>query len=245
MTTREPAPIVLQDLRKSFGAVQAVDGLSLTVERGEIYGLLGPNGCGKTTAIRILMGLSSLTSGKAWLLGKPVPPGPAQRAQVGYMPQETALYGELTIMENLDTMRRIYGMGVEDFRMQAKRLLEWVDLTYRRDSVVQELSGGMRRRASLVAAMLHQPRLLLLDEPTVGVDPALRKTFWEFFHSLQKEGVTVVITTHYMDEAKNCSRVGLMHRGHLIAEGAPAELVASAGASDLEEAFLRLSQEAT
>jgi len=234
-------PIVMEGVRKAFGGVRALDGLTLRVPAGTVYGLLGPNGSGKTTAIRVLLGLSQRDEGRARLLGGPVPPRERQLLDVGYMPQETALYGDLTVWENLDTLRRIYGLGPERFQRSAHRLLRWVDLLDRRDSVVNDLSGGMKRRVSLAAAMLHEPRLLVLDEPTVGVDPQLRASFWAHFRELRAQGVTIVITTHYMDEARNCTDVGLLHHGRLIAEGTPAGIMARAGATDLEEAFLKLA----
>ncbi len=238
---RRPRHAIIMDrITKRYGALAALDDLSMRVRAGEIYGLIGPNGSGKTTAIRVLTGLTRATAGRAWVLGEATPPDAARRL-IGYMPQEPALYNDLTIWENLDTFRRIHSMPRATFCQQAERLLRLVALQDRSDSVISELSGGMKRRVSLITAMLHHPRLLVLDEPTVGVDPELRANFWSFFRRLQANGVTILMTTHYMDEARHCGRVGLMDKGRLIAEGGPASLVESTGQEDLESAFLHLA----
>ena len=234
------AAITVRGLVKEFDGLRAVDNLDLTIERGEVYGVLGPNGAGKTTVIRILVGLIKPTSGDARVLDRPA--GEKELAKrTGYMPQEIALYDTLTVEENLDLFANLYEMERGRIEQRKLEVLRFVALEDRRDSIVYQLSGGMRHRASLAVALLHEPELLFLDEPTVGVDPELRAGFWENFGRLKTSGKTVIITTHYMDEARHCDRVGLMHRGRLVAEGPPEEVVARAGARDLEEAFLKLA----
>lgn len=225
---------------KTFGDINALDHLSLRVKKGEVFGLLGPNGSGKTTAIRVLVGLERADSGEVTALGINAPDR-RLNTRIGYMPQETALYQDLTVSENLELFGELYGMDSAAMERRMRDLLALVDLTKRRDSVVHTLSGGMRHRTSLVAALLHDPELLVLDEPTVGVDPELRASFWGYFDDLAARGVTVLITTHYMDEARNCDRIGLLRAGRLIAEGAPQEVMAEAETDDLEVAFLRLA----
>ena len=232
--------VIVRGLVKVFDGLRAVDDLDLTIEKGEVYGLLGPNGAGKTTVIRILVGLIKQTSGDARVLDRPA--GEKELAnRTGYMPQELALYDMLTVDENLDLFADLYEMERSRIEPRKLEVLRFVALEDRRDSIVYQLSGGMRHRASLAVALLHEPELLFLDEPTVGVDPELRAGFWENFGRLKASGTTVIITTHYMDEARHCDRVGLMHRGRLVAEGPPDEVVARAGARDLEEAFLKLA----
>ena len=234
------AAITVRGLVKEFDGLRAVDNLDLTIENGEVYGLLGPNGAGKTTVIRILVGLIRPTSGDARVLDRPA--GEKELAKrTGYMPQEIALYDTLTVEENLDLFANLYEMERGRIEQRKLEVLRFVALEDRRDSIVYQLSGGMRHRASLAVALLHEPELLFLDEPTVGVDPELRAGFWENFGRLKTSGKTVIITTHYMDEARHCDRVGLMHRGRLVAEGPPEDVVARAGARDLEEAFLKLA----
>jgi ABC-2 type transport system ATP-binding protein len=234
------AAVIVRGLVKVFDGLRAVDDLDLTIEKGEVYGLLGPNGAGKTTVIRILVGLIKQTSGDARVLDRPA--GEKELAnRTGYMPQELALYDMLTVDENLDLFADLYEMERSRIEPRKLEVLRFVALEDRRDSIVYQLSGGMRHRASLAVALLHEPELLFLDEPTVGVDPELRAGFWENFGRLKASGTTVIITTHYMDEARHCDRVGLMHRGRLVAEGPPDEVVARAGARDLEEAFLKLA----
>jgi len=234
------AAVIVRGLVMEFDGLKAVDDLDLTIEKGEVYGLLGPNGAGKTTLIRILVGLIRPTSGNARVLDQPA--GKKELAKrIGYMPQELALYDILTVEENLDLFANLYEMEPSRIEPRKLEVLRFVALEDRRDSIVYQLSGGMRHRASLAVALLHEPELLLLDEPTVGFDPELRAGFWENFGKLKTSGKTVIITTHYMDEARHCDRIGLMHRGRLVAEGPPEEVVARAGARDLEEAFLKLA----
>jgi ABC-2 type transport system ATP-binding protein len=232
--------VTFEDVSKTYGGFRALDGLSFRVREGELYGLLGPNGAGKTTAIRVLTGLQRATSGDVRVLGH-APTDPGVRPLVGYMPQETALYADLTVRENLQLFGRLYGLGRAEREARIDELLDFVDLAKWDKAVITTLSGGMKHRASLAAALLPKPRLLVLDEPTVGVDPELRASFWAQFDSMLKGGTTILLTTHYMDEARRCGRVGLLRRGKLITEGAPDAVVRDAGAADLEDAFLRLA----
>lgn len=243
-TASSTAPsIETRGLTKRYGEFTAVDGLDLRVEPGEVYGLLGPNGAGKTTTIKMLCGLLKKTSGEARLLGKSVP-DKGVSAKLGYMPQETALYVGLTVHQNLAFFGRVFGLSRDEIKGRERELLEFIDLVKWRGELVQNLSGGMKHRVSLACALIHRPPLLFLDEPTVGVDPELRASFWEYFEELKRDGVTILITTHYMDEASHCGRVGFMRGGRLMAEGAPAEILRAAGTTSLEDAFLALSREA-
>lgn len=226
------------DLHKHFGPVRAVDGLSLSLQAGEIYGLLGPNGSGKTTLIRLLIGLLKPTAGSVRVLGQAMP-DKAILAQVGYMTQGSALYEDLTVRENAAFFADMCG-GASHERVD--EVVALVDLQERAGSLVRTLSGGMKQRTSLACALVHRPRLLLLDEPTVGVDPQLRTTFWAYFRRLADEGVTLVVSSHVMDEAERCDRLGFMRQGRLLAEGSTTELRSRAGTATLEEAFLRFAE---
>ena len=233
--------IKTEKLTKKFGKFTAVNELDIEIETGEMYGLLGPNGSGKTTFIKILNGLLRPTSGKAKVLDKTVPDR-SILPKVGYMPQETAIYVDNTVHENLLLFGEIYCLTKEQIAKRESELLDFVDLENWRDALVSTLSGGMRHRLSLACSLVHEPKLLFLDEPTVGVDPELRATFWEYFKHLRERGATVIITTHYIDEADHCSRVGLLRQGKLIAEGRPQELKDRTGKSSLEDAFLALAR---
>ena len=239
----EAAVLETIGLRKEFPGLVAVDSLDLRVGKGVLYGMIGPNGSGKTTVIKMLVGLLRPTSGGARILGEKIPIR-TNRPNIGYMPQETAIYTDMTIHENLEFFGGLYSMSKGDLKKREQELLGMVDLESRRDDLVSHLSGGMRHRTSLACALIHDPIVLFLDEPTVGVDPELRAGFWGFFHKLKEEDRTVVLTTHYMDEAVRCDIVGMMRNGRLIAEGSPAELMQRSGTNNLEEAFLSFSREA-
>ncbi len=226
-----------QALQKHFGPIRAVDGLDVTVQAGEIYGLLGPNGSGKTTLIRLLIGLLRATSGWVTVLGQPMPNKPIL-ARVGYMTQASALYDDLSAQENLGFFGAMCSAGQPIGRERVAQVLELVGLTDRANSLVRTLSGGMKQRLSLACTLVHRPQVLLLDEPTVGVDPQLRVAFWAHFRSLAAEGVTIVVSSHVMDEAERCDQLGFMRQGRLLAEGSAAALRSGAGAATLEEAFL-------
>ncbi|MGI8586104.1 MAG: ABC transporter ATP-binding protein [Chloroflexia bacterium] len=230
-------------LVKQFGAVRALDGLDLTVPAGMIYGLLGPNGAGKTTLIRTLVGLVRPDAGTLRVLGHAMPGGAAAiRAATGYMTQVPALYGDLSVQENLEFFARVFGLDDTTARKaRIGEVLDLVELSGRASTPVGNLSGGMRQRVSLACALVHHPRLLLLDEPTVGVDPQLRHSFWTYFRSLVDGGVTIVVSSHVMDEAERCDRLGLMRAGRLLAEGTADSLRVETGQATLEDAFLALA----
>jgi ABC-2 type transport system ATP-binding protein len=236
----EAGPVVeASGLRKAFGSVVAVAGVSLSLASGRIYGILGPNGSGKTTLLRLLLGLARPDAGVATVLGRRIP-SIEVLAQIGYLPQGEGLYPDLTVWEQLRFIATLYGPWDPD---RATAALELVGLTGLEGHGVAALSGGQRRRLSLACALVHAPRLLVLDEPTVGVDPALRVQFWAHFRRLARDGVTILVSSHVMDEADRCDELLFLRGGRLIAQGTPGELRASAGTADLEEAFLRLAGE--
>ncbi len=220
--------IDVHGLSKSFEGKMAVNQLTLQVRQGEIYGFLGPNGSGKTTSIRMLCGLLTPDSGSGTCLGFDVIKETAEiKRQVGYMTQRFSLYEDLSIEENLDFTARMYGM--ENRLAVVEKSLERLGLSQRRKQLAGTLSGGWKQRLALAACMLHQPRLLLLDEPTAGVDPKARRDFWDEIHRLAAEGITVLVSTHYMDEAERCNRLAYIAHGNLLTSGTAAEVVAQSG----------------
>lgn len=242
MTSENDYAILTNHLTKKFGDFTAVDNLDFKVEKGEIYGLLGPNGAGKTTIIKMLASISNPTSGNARVMGEKIPDGRVA-SKIGYMPQETGVYLGLTVDQNMKFYGRVFNLGKEQMEKREDELLKFVDLTDWKHEMVENLSGGMKHRVSLACTLIHQPELLFLDEPTVGVDPELRVSFWNYFNQLRERGATILITTHYMDEARHCDRIGFMQRGHLIAEDTPEELLKISGKDSLEDAFLEFSKQ--
>ncbi len=232
-----------RDLVKEFGDVRALDGLTVGINKGESFGLLGPNGSGKTTFIRMIAGLVRPTSGDLSVLGYTIP-GDAEkvRPKIGYMTQLQALYNDLSVWENVQFFARIFGINDSARREErVSEVLDLVELLPRRSALVGTLSGGMKQRVSLACSLVHEPQILLLDEPTVGVDPQLRQTFWGYFRTLNSRGVTIVISSHVMDEADRCDRLGLIRAGRVLAVGTPGELRHLGGSENLESAFLTLS----
>jgi ABC-2 type transport system ATP-binding protein len=229
-----PLAIDARGVRKRFGKVIALDGIDLRVAAGTVYGLLGPNGSGKTTLIRSLVGLVKPEAGEVEVLGARMPRRQVL-ASIGYMTQAPALYMDLTVEENARFFARVNGGGDVD------GALRFVDLWERRRSVTATLSGGMRTRLSLACTLVHRPSLLLLDEPTVGVDPQLRATLWDGLRRMAADGTTILVSSHVMDEAERADRLGLIRDGRMLAEGTVAELLALAGVERLEDAFLTLS----
>lgn len=222
--------IDVHGLVKQFGDKRVVNGIDMQVRRGEIFGFLGPNGSGKTTSIRMICGLLTPDGGQGTCLGYDILSESRQiKRQVGYMTQRFSFYEDLTIRENLDFIARVYGMRRR--REAVAQALEQLGLSERRHQLAGALSGGWKQRLALAACLLHEPKLLLLDEPTAGVDPKARRDFWEQIHQLSNQGITVMVTTHYMDEAERCTRLGYIAYGDLLAQGTPSELVAQANLS--------------
>jgi len=238
----EPA-VETHDLTRRFGALTAVAALSLRIEKGEVFGLLGPNGSGKTTTIRMLCGLLEPSAGSALVTGIDVTVAPEQiKQRIGYMAQKVGVYEDLTVAENLDFYAGIYGLRRGATRARLAEVVAFLGLRDRLGQLAGELSGGWRQRLALACALIHQPALLFLDEPTAGVDPAARRRFWRTIHDLAAAGTTVLVTTHYMDEAEQCARLAMMSRGRLIALGTPTEVAAQVGGRTLEDAFVILQE---
>jgi ABC-2 type transport system ATP-binding protein len=234
----EPA-LEARGMVRRFGATAALDGLDFEVRQGELYGLVGADGAGKTTAIRALAGLIDLDGGSARVLGRdPATGGAAVREAIGLMPQQFSLYRDLTVAENLTFFARLYCLSSAEFSGRRERLLAITRLDRFQDRRADALSGGMYKKLALACALLHEPRVLLLDEPTNGVDPVSRRELWALLHEFVHGGMTVLVSTPYMDEAERCDRVGLIHRGRLRLSGSPVELLARAGLASFEELFL-------
>jgi ABC-2 type transport system ATP-binding protein len=226
--------VELDDLVKTFGSFVAVDHVSLKVQQGEIFGFLGPNGAGKSTAIRVLCGLLTPTSGRARVAGVDVSADPERvRRHIGYMSQKFSLYDDLTVEQNIDFFTGMYGVPRERRKQRKDYVLQMANLTERRHSLTATLSGGWKQRLALGCAILHDPPVVFLDEPTSGVDPIARAAFWDLIRDLSRTGHTIFVSTHYMDEAENCHRLALMYRGKVIALGTPDELRRNLGSHSL------------
>ena len=232
---KKDAVVEVRDLVVQRGRVQAIRGLSFTTLPGEVTGLLGPSGCGKSTLMRAVVGVQVVTSGAVEVLG--LPAGDKRlRDRVGYVTQAPSVYDDLTVAENLRFFARVLGVAASE----VDRCIDAVDLGASRDQVASRLSGGQRSRASLAVALLGEPELLVLDEPTVGLDPVLRRDLWQMFHALADAGTAVLVSSHVMDEADRCDRLMLMREGALLAMETPAALLESTGSDDMEAAFLHL-----
>ena len=232
--------IQFDNVHKSFGKDKPVlKGIDLTLDKGEILCLLGPSGCGKSTMVNLMMGNLIPDEGRVRIMGEEAP-YKTVRPSMGYMPQHDALYEDITAKENLLFFGRMNGLSKKTAKERIPAMLEAVGLADDGDRMVSAYSGGMKRRLSLAVTLLHQPSLLILDEPTVGLDPVHRKRIWDRFDRMASEGTTILITTHIMDEAERCARIAMIHDGRIIADGSPKEIVEHAGAEGLEEAFLTL-----
>ena len=231
--------ILIENLTKIYGAIKAVDSLSLKVEPGEIFGFLGPNGAGKTTTIRILTTLTKPTSGRAWINGFEVTRQPYEvKKQFGVVQQHLSLDRELTVWEIMELHGRLHHIKSGERRRRIEELLEYVELCEHARRKVRDLSGGMKRKLMIARALLHRPRLLLLDEPTIGLDAETRRRIWQLIRRLNSEGTTIFLTTHYIEEAEAlCHRVGIIHQGKLIALGQPLELRLRLGEFAVEVLF--------
>jgi ABC-2 type transport system ATP-binding protein len=231
--------ISVTDLRREFGPVTALDGVDLEVDGPRIVGVAGPNGAGKTTLIRVLLGLLSPTDGSSSVDGTAsLSLGAEDRERIGYMPQEDAIYQDLTVRENVDFFARLY--RVEDRSAAVDRAISFVGLGERADDRVSDLSGGMIRRTSLACAVVHDPDVLVLDEPTVGLDPKLRATMWEAFRERRDAGALILLSTHYLGEATRCDDVLFLRNGRVLAFDSPDRFLEETGTDDLEDAFLAL-----
>ncbi len=235
MNNNGPAIEVL-GLTKKFGEFIAVNNVNFNVQRGEIFGFLGPNGAGKTTTIRMLLGLLRPTSGTAKVIGfDVVKESEAMRQHIGYMSQKFSLYSDLTVEENLNFYGGVYGVRGKRLRERKKYILHMAGLTGRERELTRNLSGGWKQRLALGVAIIHQPDVLFLDEPTAGVDPISRRAFWELIYDLAENGTTILVTTHYMDEAEHCQSLVFIQRGHLVAQGSPEAIKVSQMHGDVVE----------
>ncbi len=231
--------INVHGLTKRYAGRPVVNGISLQVETGHIVGFLGPNGSGKTTTIRMICGLLTPDAGQGTCLGLDIMvDAPAIKRQVGYMTQKFGLYDDLSIRENLDFIARLFELPQRKHAVD--EALERLGLTARQQQLAGSLSGGWKQRLALAACLIHSPRLLLLDEPTAGVDPKARRDFWDQIHQLAEQGITVLVSTHYMDEAERCHSLVYIAYGNILAQGTAASIVEASSASDLEDAFVKL-----
>ncbi|WP_026677427.1 ABC transporter ATP-binding protein [Fictibacillus gelatini] len=229
--------VAVQNVSKHFGDHVVLNDLSLTMGRPEIFGLLGPSGSGKTTLVKMIAGIDAPSSGTVSVFGEGMP-NLKLMGQIGYMAQADALYEELTAKENLEFFASLYGLNQAKRQKRIVEVMEMVSLKSDLKKMVKDYSGGMKRRLSLAIALLHEPKLLILDEPTVGIDPVLRKAIWDKFESLRDNGTAILVTTHVMDEAERCDRLGLIRDGEMIATGEPGQLKRETNSSTIEEAFL-------
>jgi ABC-2 type transport system ATP-binding protein len=235
--------IEARDLQKTFGDFRAVKDVNLEVRPGEIYGLLGANGAGKTTTIKMLCGLVAPSGGSILLAGERGSlRSSALRRRIGYMSQRFGLYDDLTVQENIRFYATIYGLHGGDRSRRIAELIEELDLKARVGQLAGTLSGGWKQRLSLACAIAHRPDMLFLDEPTAGVDPAARRHFWQTIYELAERGTTILVTTHYMDEAERCERLAFLSRGHLIAVGTAEEVTAHFGQPTIEDVFIELQR---
>jgi len=231
--------IEVQNLTKKFGSFTAVDNISFQIPTGSIFGFLGPNGSGKSTTIRMLCGVLTPTSGKGYVMGLDIiKDTEAVRQNLGYMSQKFSLYEDLTVEENLDFYGGIYGLNKDTINDRKKELIMMANLEGKEKSLAGTLSGGWKQRLALGCALIHKPKFLVLDEPTAGVDPVSRRVFWEIIHELSKQGITILVTTHYMDEAESCDITGFIFNGKIINIAPPQDLIKQENAKNLEDIFI-------
>lgn len=238
--------IKVNNLTKKFGIFTAVNGISFNIEKGRIFGFLGPNGSGKSTTIRMLCGVITPTSGTGEVMGYDIEKDTEKvKKTIGYMSQKFGLYDDLTVDENLSFYGGIYGLEKDEIIKREKTLIELSGLTGKEKRLAKFLSGGFKQRLALSCAIIHKPKLLILDEPTAGVDPVSRRVFWEIIHQLVKQDITVFVTTHYMDEAESCDIIGFIFNGKILAMDTPQNLIAKENASNLEDVFIKYVEEQT
>lgn len=238
--------IEVKGLTKKFGDFKAVDDITFEVPQGKIFGFLGPNGSGKSTTIRMLCGVLTPTEGTAYVLGYDVNKEAEKIKQsIGYMSQKFSLYEDLTVSENLDFYAGVYGLTKAKREERKKGIIAMAGLQGREKNLTKNLSGGWKQRLALGCALIHKPKLLVLDEPTAGVDPVSRRIFWEMIYTLAKQGITVLVTTHYMDEAASCDELTFIFNGKLMACGSPKELIEKEGVNNLEDVFIKYVEKST
>ncbi|MDE2484282.1 MAG: ABC transporter ATP-binding protein [candidate division NC10 bacterium] len=238
--------IITKGLTRRFGKIVAVDHVDLRIKRGEIYGFLGPNGAGKSTTIRMLCGLLDPTEGSGHVLGYDIATEPERiKERIGYMSQQFSLYEDLTVRENLDFYASLYSVPNEVKKTRIEQMIQMADLTGREGALAAHLSGGWKQRLALGCSIIHKPELLFLDEPTAGVDPVSRRNFWDLIYRLSEEGITIVATTHYMDEAEHCDSLGFIYQGRITAQGSREEIKANALTGQVIEIECHPMREAT
>ena len=246
MTNNNDTAIVVEDLTKRFGSFTAVDHISFEVNRGEIFGFLGANGAGKTTAMRMLCGLSLPTSGRGKVAGCDIyTQSELIKQRIGYMSQRFSLYENLTVMENLRLFATIYGMSGSSFRKESERMTSLLDMKDMKNTLVRDIPVGWKQKLAFASSTIHNPAIVFLDEPTGGVDPVTRRKFWELIYRVSSEGMTVFVTTHYLDEAEYCHRVSIMVDGRIAALDTPERLKSRYQASNMDEVFRTVAKDAT
>ncbi|MGB4780968.1 ATP-binding cassette domain-containing protein, partial [Candidatus Methylomirabilis sp.] len=243
---RDSYAVITKGLTKRFGKIVAVDHVDLAIRRGEIYGFLGSNGAGKSTTIRMLCGLLDATEGSGYVLGHDIATEPERiKEKIGYMSQRFSLYEDLTVRENLDFYASLYSVPNGIKRARIEQMIQMADLTGREGELAAHLSGGWKQRLALGCSIIHKPELLFLDEPTAGVDPVSRRNFWDLIYRLSEEGITIVATTHYMDEAEHCDSLGFIYQGRITAQGGREEIKANALKGQVLEIECHPMREAT
>ena len=235
--SKSSACVVLRNINHSYGGKPILREIDLSISSGIIYGLLGPSGCGKTTTVKIMAGILEADNGSVHVLDEQMPKLSLMN-RIGYMAQSDALYPLLTAEENLVFFSGLYGIKKKQAEAKISEVMALVNLTGHRDKLVANYSGGMKRRLSLAMSLLHEPELLILDEPTVGIDPVLRKNIWNALYAMTEQGLSIIVTTHVMDEADKCHELAMMRDGRIIAQGTPLQLQQRIGVSNIEEAFI-------
>ncbi len=238
--------IQIKDLKKHFGDIKAVDGITLDIPKGKIFGILGPNGAGKSTLIRMLCGVLRPTSGSGKVFGYDIVKDPEDiKLRIGYMSQKFSLYEDLTVYENLKFYTEIYGVKRKFVEERIDQIVNMAGLAGRKNQLTGTLSGGWKQRLALGCTLIHKPNLLILDEPTAGVDPVSRRVFWEIIYRLSRQGISVLVTTHYMDEAESCDEVAFVFQGKVIGQGVPKEIIDELNLNSLEDVFIKYEEDVT
>jgi ABC-2 type transport system ATP-binding protein len=238
--------IELKNLTKKYKDFMAVNGINLDIPKGKIFGLLGPNGAGKSTTIRMLCGVLTPSDGEGRVIGFDIYTESEKiRQNIGYMSQKFSLYEDLTVLENLRFYSDIYSLSSKESKERIKEIIEMAGLNEKRGTLTAHLSGGWKQRLALGCALIHKPKILILDEPTAGVDPVSRRLFWQMIHELSRQGITILVTTHYMDEAESCDEIAFIFKGRILEKGTPKELIKKHKAGNLEDVFINYVEQET